>query len=82
MTPPAGQPAGSLLEDAEERLVGTLDRDPALGSVAGHPDRDNDLVFADIDRGAPLIENLHAVPPFPEPADQDTHAARGAPTMI
>ena len=55
-----GQPAGRLGEHPVKRLERALDRAPAVRPVPGHPDRHRDHVLAHIDRGAPLIQHLHA----------------------
>ena len=59
------QPPGRLPEHAVERLEGALVRRPAIRPVVGQPDRHRDHVLADIDRGAPLVQDLHASLPAP-----------------
>jgi hypothetical protein len=61
-----GQPAGRLREHPVKRLERPLDRAPAVRPVPGQPDRHRDHVLAHVDRGAPLIQHLHACL-LPEP---------------
>jgi hypothetical protein len=56
-----GQPPGGLPEHPVERLEGALDRLPAVRPIAGQPGRHRDHILANIDRGAPLVQDLHAV---------------------
>jgi hypothetical protein len=72
-----GQPPGRLGEHPVKRLERALDRAPAARPVTGHPDRHRDHVLAHIDRGAPLIQHLHAC--LLPNGDICAHAARGAP---
>jgi hypothetical protein len=55
-----GQPPGRLREHPVKRLERPLDGLPSVRPVTGQPDRDRDHVLAHVDRGAPLIQHLHA----------------------
>ena len=74
--PLGGKPPGRLPEHPIERLEGALDRLPAARSVAGQPDRHRDHVLADVNRRAPLIQNLHACQPPGFLERQKGHACR------
>src|SRR6266536_6579959 len=56
-----------------ERLERPLDDLPAIRPVTGQPDRDRDHVLAHVNRGAPLIQHLHALPALCR-GDTSTHA--------
>ena len=73
--PQRGKPPGRLAEHSVERLEGALDRLPAVRPVTGQPDRYRDHVLADIDRGAPLVQDLHACQP-PSSGKGHGHACR------
>ena len=57
-----GQPPRGVPQHPVERLEGALDRRPPARCVTRRPNRHRDRVLADIDRRAPLIENLHNNP--------------------
>jgi hypothetical protein len=80
--PQRGKPPGRLPQHPVERLEGALDRLPAVRPAAGQPDRHRDHVLADINRGAPPVQDLHACQPASRGRGKDTHAARGAPEVI
>ncbi len=71
------QPLRHLPQDAAERPVGPPLRLPLVPALAGHPDRDRDLVLADVDPGAPLVNNLHDRLPG-RPSQPGARAPRGA----
>jgi hypothetical protein len=79
--PQRRQPPGRLPQHTVKRLERALARRPAIRPVAGQPDRHRDVVLADINRGAPLVQDLHASLPA-QVGVRDAHAARGAPEMI
>jgi hypothetical protein len=57
-----GQPPGGLPQHSVEGLEGLLDDLPAIRPVTGQPDRDRDHVLADINCGAPLVQDPHDLP--------------------
>ncbi len=73
-----GQPRGGLDKHATECFEHAFDGVPMVGAVARQPDRYRDDVFADVDRRAPLVENLHLPRPLPM-LTRGAHAASGAP---
>jgi hypothetical protein len=58
--PQRAHPPGRLGQHPVKRLERPLDGDPAVRPVTGQPDRHRDHVLAHVDRGAPLIQHLHA----------------------
>ncbi len=58
-----GEPVGQRLKTGGERLVGADLLAPPAASVSGHAGAGDDLVFADVKRGAALVEHLHGRPP-------------------
>jgi hypothetical protein len=76
-----GQPPGGLGQHPVERLERPLDDLPAIRPVTGQPDRDRDHVLAHVNRGAPLIQHLHALPALCRRGYQHARA-RGVPEVI
>ena len=76
--PQRGQPPGGLGQYPVKRLERPLDRRPAIRAVTGQPDRHRDHVLAHINRGAPLIQHLHACLLLLR-RDTSTHVARRVP---
>jgi hypothetical protein len=79
--PQRDQPPRRLAQHPVKRLERPLDHLPAIRPVTGQPDRHRDHVLADIDRRAPLIQDLHACQPPGSSGVKGAHAARGAPDV-
>src|ERR1017187_2121076 len=80
--PQRGKPPGRLAENTVKRLESALVHLPASQAVTGQPDRHRDHVLAGVNRGAPLIQDLHACQPPSSQGGKGTHAARRAPEVI